>query len=117
MRELVSHFLDRAGFETEYASDGQEALERARELLPDVVVTEILVPKLDGLALCRALKSDEKTRHVSVLIFSILAAKVRAKEAGADAFLHKPLAEVRLVEMMQRLLQATGRFPTPPENA
>lgn len=106
VRELEAHFLDRAGFVFHFAEDGQEALEQARALLPDVIVTEILVARLDGLSLCRAIKSDPSTRHIAVLIFSILSASVRAKEAGADAFLSKPLAELRLIEMMQRLLQA-----------
>lgn len=106
VRELEAHFLGRAGYVAHFAEDGQAALDLARELLPDILVTEILVPKLDGLSLCRAIKSDPGTRHIAVLIFSILSATVRAKEAGADAFLSKPLAEVRLVEMMQRLLQA-----------
>jgi CheY-like chemotaxis protein len=106
VRELEAHYLERAGYVAHFAEDGQIALAKAREVLPDIVVTEILVPKLDGLSLCRAIKSDASTRHIAVLIFSILSAKVRAREAGADAFLPKPLAEVRLIEMMQRLLQA-----------
>lgn len=106
LRELEAHFLERAGYVAHFADDGQAALARARELLPDVLVTEILVPKLDGLSLCRAIKSDPITQHIAVLIFSILSARVRAKEAGANAFLSKPLAGGRLIEMMQRLLEA-----------
>ena len=87
----------------EFAEDGRDALAMATHAPPDVLVTEILVPHLDGLALCRALKANPATRHVRVLIFSILSAKVRAQEAGADAFLNKPLAGARLVDMMKRL--------------
>jgi two-component system response regulator MprA len=63
-----------------------------------------LVPKLDGLALCRAVKSDPELRHTVVLVFSILAVQSRATEAGADAFLLKPLAERRLVDTVRALL-------------
>jgi CheY-like chemotaxis protein len=56
------------------------------------------VPKLDGLALCRLLKEDPETRGIMVLIFSILTASARARDAGADAFLRKPLAEQKLVD-------------------
>jgi len=69
-------------------------------------VTEILVPALDGLALCRRLKADPRTCDVAVLVFSILSAADRAREAGADAFLLKPLAEHTLVRTVQALLEA-----------
>jgi two-component system response regulator MprA len=105
IRELEAHFLKQAGFAVEFATDGVQALEMAQRLVPDVVITEILVPKLDGLALCRRLKAEASTQTISVLIFSILAANSRAVEAGADAFLTKPLAEHRLVHTVQRLLE------------
>lgn len=104
VRELEAFFLEEAGFGVEFASDGLSALERARQLQPQVVITEILVPKLDGLALCRRLKEDPVTSGASVLIFSILMASERAREAGADAFLRKPLAERRLVDTVKALL-------------
>lgn len=104
VRELESHFLHQAGYAVEFSTDGRSALATARALIPDVVITEILVPRLDGLALCRQLKADPATRSIAVLIFSILAATARAREAGADAFLTKPLAEHRLVSTVQSLL-------------
>jgi CheY-like chemotaxis protein len=109
VRELEAHFLQRAGYVVQFAADGLEALEQARKLQPQIVITEILVPKLDGLALCRRLKSAAETRGIAVLVFSILAVAVRAKEAGADAFLLKPLAEHRLVGTVESLL---GKKPS-----
>ena len=106
VRELEMHFLDEAGYAVEFADDGDAALERAREIVPNILVTEILVPALDGLALCRRLKADPLTRDVAVLVFSILSAGDRAREAGADAFLRKPLAEGTLVATVQALLEA-----------
>jgi len=105
IRELEAHFLNEAGFAVEFATDGVAALEQARRLLPDIVITEILVPRLDGLSLCRQLKADPKTKDITILIFSILAATTRATEAGADAFLLKPLAEHRLVGTVTALLE------------
>jgi CheY-like chemotaxis protein len=104
VRELEAFFLKEAGFAVEFADDGASALERARKLRPHLVITEILVPKLDGLALCRQLKGDPETRGIMVLIFSILTASIRAREAGADAFLRKPLAEQRLVDTVRQLV-------------
>lgn len=105
VRELEAHFLHEAGYAVEFALDGPAALEQARQRLPDIVITEILVPKLDGLSLCRQLKADVKTQNITVLIFSILAASSRATEAGADAFLMKPLAEHRLVRTVKSLME------------
>jgi CheY-like chemotaxis protein len=106
VRELELHFLDEAGYSVEFADDGDAALEKVQEMVPDILVTEILVPALDGLALCRRLKADPRTRDVAVLVFSILSASDRAREAGADAFLRKPLAEHTLVGTVQALLEA-----------
>lgn len=105
LRALEAHFFGEAGYAVEFAADGQAALEQARASLPDVVITEILVAKLDGLALCRQLKADEKTRGIAVVVFSILASSARANEAGADAFLMKPLAEQRLLGTVRKLLE------------
>lgn len=104
IRELESYFLDEAGFTVEFAADGVTALERVQDRRPDIVITEVLVPRMDGLALCRTIKSDAALRRTVVLVFSILAVQARAREAGADAFLMKPLAEKRLVDTVRELL-------------
>jgi CheY-like chemotaxis protein len=112
VRELEAFFLDQAGFAVDFARDGNEALEMVESLKPDVVITEVLVPRLDGLSLCRRIKTHPATAHTKVLIFSILAAAGRAKEAGADAFLMKPLAEQKLVETVQALITLEGKRPS-----
>jgi CheY-like chemotaxis protein len=106
VRELESHFLLQAGYSVGFAEDGDGALRQARQAVPDIIITEILVPVLDGLTLCSRLKADPRTRDISVLIFSVLAAAGRAREAGADAFLLKPLAEHTLVDTVRQLLEA-----------
>lgn len=105
VQRLEKFFLEQAGYGVEFAADGLTALERARELRPTILVTEVLVPKLDGLSLCRQLKSDPATQDTKVLIFSHLHAEARAREAGADAFLIKPLNEERLIEMVTKLIE------------
>lgn len=103
VRELQQFFLERAGFAVEFADDGEAALERARLAPPAVVVTEILIPRVDGLALCRRLRDDPATRGVPVIVFSILSAAARAAEAGASAFLRKPLVESVFVAAVRDL--------------
>lgn len=104
VRELEGYFLREAGFTVEFASDGDEAVELVAAQHPDLVITEILVPRLDGLSVCRRIKDSPDMNGTRVLIFSILAAAGRAREAGADAFLRKPLAEQSLVQTVQELL-------------
>lgn len=104
VQRLERYFLEQAGYTVEFAADGKSALERARELRPHIVVTEIMVPALDGLNLCRLLKSDPQTAHARVLIFSHLHAEDRAREVSADAFLLKPLSEELLIETVERLI-------------
>ena len=112
VQELEAYFLERAGYGVEFARDGLHGLELVETLRPDIVITEILVPRLDGLSLCRRVKQNGELADTSILIFSILAAHSRAKEAGADAFLMKPLAEQTLVETVRQLLEKReGRIP------
>lgn len=108
VRELEQYFLERAGFDVRFAPDGEEALELVESDRPDLVITEVLVPKRDGLALCRAIRENPDLDGTAVLVFSILSAADRAREAGADEFLLKPLAERSLVETVERLLAMRG---------
>ena len=109
VQRLERFFLEQAGYSVEFTNDGLTALARAQELRPSILVTEILVPKLDGLSLCRRIKTDPATREMLVMIFSHLQAEDRAYEAGADAFLEKPLNEELLIETLQRLLDMRKR--------
>ena len=109
VQRLERYFLEHAGYSVEFTNDGLSALERARELKPAILVAEILVPALDGLSLCRAIKGDAATSHILVLIFSHLHAEDRALEAGADAFLIKPLNEELLIETVERLVSKVGK--------
>ena len=104
VQRLERFFLEQAGYAVEFSNDGAAALEQARELKPKILVTEILVPKLDGLSLCRALKTDPSTRSIRVLIFSHLHAEDRAREVEADAFLVKPLNEQLLIDTVEKLI-------------
>lgn len=109
VQRLERFFLEQAGYSVEFTNDGLTALARAQELKPAILVTEILVPKLDGLNLCRRIKSDSATKEMLVMIFSHLQAEDRALEAGADAFLEKPLNEELLIETLQKLLDIRKR--------
>ena len=103
-RELEACFLRELGLRVELAEDGATGLEKAQRLHPDLVLSEILMPKLDGLALCRKLKSAQETKDIPVLVVSVLSATSRARDAGADGFLLKPISQERLASEVTRLV-------------
>lgn len=109
VQRLERYFLEQAGYSVEFVADGVSALALARELHPQILVTEILVPKMDGLSLCHTLKSEPSTSDIRVLVFSHLHAEDRARDAGADAFLIKPLDETLLIENVERLIGTAER--------
>jgi CheY-like chemotaxis protein len=109
VRDLESYALERAGFRVEFADDGQEALLRIQLSLPALLITEILLPRMDGLTLCRQLHEDPSTRDLPVLVFSVLSAQARAEEAGAKAYLRKPFVESLFLAMVDQALAAQGQ--------
>ncbi|AGP38567.1 ATP-binding protein [Sorangium cellulosum] len=119
MREYALRLLVAEGWTVEAAVDGRAALERARAHPPDLVLTDVMMPRLDGFGLLRALRADERTRGVAVVMLSARAgeeARVDSLEAGADDFLVKPfsakelLARVRVhVELARRRREAEGQ--------
>jgi CheY-like chemotaxis protein len=108
VRELQLFFLNGAGFAVEFADDGQSALERVRQDTPALLITEILIPKIDGLALCRLVRSDAAVHGLPVIVFSILAASARASDAGAAAFLRKPLVESTFLAAINGVMMQTN---------
>lgn len=104
IREFQEYFLSEQGMSVEFVDDGEAALDRARRAQPALIIAEILIPKIDGLALCRRLRADPATSHIPVIIFSILAAAARASEAGASAFLRKPLVEDVFVSVVRDVI-------------
>lgn len=104
VRQLQRYFLERAGFAVSFCDDGVAVLEAARSTHPVLVVTEILIPKIDGLTLCRQLRGDDATSHIPVVVFSILAAAARAADAGASAYLRKPFVEAAFLATIRGAL-------------
>jgi CheY-like chemotaxis protein len=103
--ELTRQVLVAAGFRVAVASDGESGLEKIRILRPDVVVSEVLLRKMDGLQLCREIRGDPKLTGTRVMITTWCAlAETDAVKAGADAFLTKPIDPDALGGFAQALL-------------
>jgi DNA-binding response OmpR family regulator len=105
--QLVENRLQLSGFETLSALDGQAGLNLARKEKPDLVILDLMLPKLDGFQVCRLLKFDVATAKIPIIIFTARTHPVdekTAKESGADDYLAKPFDSERLLEKVNRLL-------------
>lgn len=106
-RDMLSRRLSRKGFDVEFAFDGQEAVEKAKALMPDLVLMDIGLPVIDGYDATRAIKSDEATKAIPVIALTAHAMaedRKRCLDAGCDDFDTKPIDLSRLLEKIQTLL-------------
>ena len=108
--ELATVNLKGAGFDVSTAADGEEALRKARELLPDAIVLDLMLPEVDGLEVCKILRRDGATASIPIIMLTAKAAevdRVLGLELGADDYLTKPFSPRELVLRVKRLLRKT----------
>jgi len=106
-REMYAAYLQFSGFGVAEATNGVEAIEKALELMPDIVLMDLALPRMDGWEATRRLKSDERTKHIPVVALTghALAGHAEgARQAGCDAFVTKPCLPDALVAEIRRLL-------------
>ncbi|HUS12068.1 MAG TPA: response regulator [Pyrinomonadaceae bacterium] len=108
VRKLLTEFLSDSGYVLRFFDDGYAALDAARLNPPALIITEILVPKLDGLSLCRLVKGDYSMASVNVMVLSVLSGEVRAQQSRADRFLTKPIQRSTLLQSVRALTDACG---------
>ncbi|MFF3094798.1 SpoIIE family protein phosphatase [Streptomyces cyaneofuscatus] len=104
MREYLSRLLRGAGYQVHAVDDGQRALEAIRADAPDLVVSDVMMPRLNGLSLVRALRTDSRTASVPVVLLSARAgqeASIEGLQAGADDYLVKPFAAAELLARVE----------------
>ncbi|MBD2296284.1 response regulator [Anabaena sphaerica FACHB-251] len=109
MREYVKRLLS-SHYVVETATDGIAALEAIADHLPDLVLTDVMMPRLDGFGLLNALRSDDRTREIPIILLSARAgeeAKVEGLEAGADDYLIKPFSARELLARVEATLKLT----------
>lgn len=106
IRYVLQRTLERAGHAVVTAVDGVEALQVVRQHQPDVVVTDVDMPRMNGLDLCRTIRGDADLRHIPVVLISggLLPGDARAAEAGASATLLKPFMPAQLLACIADLL-------------
>jgi CheY-like chemotaxis protein len=116
-RQMYAEFLSFSGFEVVEAQSGAEALEIAREVVPDVILMDLSLPGMDGWEATRRLKADERTSHVPVIALTghaLAAYSEGARRAGCDAFVTKPCLPEALVAEVRRLLEHRPEPPAAP---
>jgi DNA-binding response OmpR family regulator len=106
--ELIEFNLKGAGYDVVRASDGDEALKKARMTLPDLIILDLMLPEVDGMEVCKLLRRDQKTSGIPVVMVTAKAAeidRVLGLELGADDYVTKPFSPRELVLRVKRLLR------------
>lgn len=111
--ELVRIVLEEDGYQVVTAPNGKKALEMATEMIPDLCVFDVMMPKMDGCEATRRMREDERTRGIPILLLSARTqweAVMKGKEAGADEYITKPFVP----DDLQRSVRGLLSVPAPP---
>jgi two-component system phosphate regulon response regulator PhoB len=106
--ELIEVNLKSAGFDVLRAASGREALEQARSALPALIILDVMLPEMDGLEVCKALRRDPKTAFIPIVMLTARVAeidRVLGLELGADDYITKPFSPRELVLRIRNLLK------------
>lgn len=106
--ELVSMRLEANGYEVIPAYDGQDALDKARKTKPDLIILDLMLPKIDGYKVCRMIKFDEKYKHIPIIMFTARAQENDERlgyEVGANGYITKPFEAQELLNKIADLLK------------
>lgn len=112
LRSVLRFGLEAEKFEVLEAADGEAGLQAAREQAPDLIVLDLMLPRVDGYKVCRALKFDDRYRHIPVIILSARSGETDrrlAMDLGADAYVTKPYDMKDLVGRIREQLNASRR--------
>ena len=105
---ILDFTLGSEGFRVISAANGEEALRKALEIDPDLIVLDVMMPKIDGFEVCRALKAKEETKHIPVILLTAKdrdSDREKGKEVGADLYMTKPFSPTRLLEEVRAILR------------
>jgi CheY-like chemotaxis protein len=111
-REMYAEYLQFSGFRVAEARNGNEAVEQAFALKPDLILMDLSLPGMDGWEATRQLKSDDRTRHIPVVALTghaLAGASEGARKAGCDSFVTKPCLPDDLVVEVRRMLNAVQK--------
>ena len=109
MRKVLGRLLEREGYEVSVAKDGMDAMQLLQESTPDIILTDIEMPRMDGFGLSRNIRDDVRTKDTPLIMISSRTAdkhRSLAKDIGVNAFFGKPVQDEDLIETMKELLAA-----------
>ncbi len=115
-REMYTEYLQYSGFEVVEAGNGQEALQRAVDATPDIILMDLSLPVMDGWEATRRLKADQRTASIPVVALTghaLAGISQGAKAAGCDAFITKPCLPEDLVKEIRKILDASSSTKKP----
>ena len=107
-RELLEAYLAEVECDTEIAVDGQDTLDKVKSFQPDLILLDVMMPKLSGFEVCKKLKQNADTRRIMILMVTALNELgdiERAVQAGTDDFLSKPVNKLELVKRVENMLK------------
>jgi diguanylate cyclase (GGDEF)-like protein len=110
IREIINFNLENWGYEVLQATDGETALAMAEEYLPDLLLLDLMIPKVDGIEVCRRLKGGFLTSRIPIIMLTArkeVTEKVRGMEAGADDYITKPFSREELEARIKMVLNRT----------
>src|SRR5437879_3907391 len=105
--DLLAYNLQKAGFKTVAAHDGANALQKARDVLPALIVLDLMLPQLGGTEVCKRLKANPKTAHIPIIMLTAKAEEVDrivGLELGADDYVTKPFSPRELILRAKKIL-------------
>jgi CheY-like chemotaxis protein len=111
IRQLITVNLELEGFEVIPAVDGQDALDKVKDVQPDVVTLDVMMPRVDGWEAAARLREDPETAHIKLILLSARAQESdiqRGERIGVDAYLTKPFDPDELIDVVRRLVNASG---------
>ena len=109
--ELLEAYLAGLDCQVEMAEDGRRALDKVKSFQPDLILLDVMMPKLSGFEVCKTLKEDPQTRKIMILMVTALNELgdiERAVEAGTNDFLSKPVNKIELLKRVENMLQLKG---------
>lgn len=104
LRKVVSLHLKKSGFDVYEAGNGQQAVDMAKELVPDVIVLDVMMPEKTGLEACAEIKSIQELSSIPVVLLTAMAESddiKKGREAGADEYLTKPFSPKELIDIIK----------------
>jgi len=107
IRDALTYLLEDEGYQLWLAKDGADTLKKAKEVHPDILFLDIMMPEINGYDVCRILKNDPELKNIYIIILTAkgqLAEQERGKEAGADEYIVKPFSPMEILTKVKSIL-------------